>query len=393
MQAHKKRKTKTPSGPSGRETFFATCPPSVEPLLHQELRDLGYGRSESQVGGVLFHGTLKDAWKANLSLRTAIRVLWRLRRFRAMDGDELYRGIRKIDWKRFLNVSGSLLVNAQTSESELDHTLFIEQRVKDAIVDGFREEFGSRPSVSKSAPDLYVHVHLYRNRVTVSLDTSGDSLHKRGWRTFQGRAPLSETLAASILLLSGWDRRSPLVDPFCGSGTLLVEAALLGLGIPPGTYRKRFAFETFPEHDGRVYDAFRKASTQKPRRKLILRGVDSQRSTVKGALENLASAQLEDVVHIEHGDAREFDFKRGWNAWVVSNLPYGERVSEKRTLTTLYHSFGDVLRARCAGYHLALLLSDSSTLERHLRIEWDESYPLWNGSIPCLLRCKHLAHA
>ncbi|MEO2237202.1 MAG: THUMP domain-containing protein, partial [Candidatus Poseidoniia archaeon] len=173
-----------------------------------------------------FEGGMLDAWRANLWLRTAVRILWRLEQFEALDDDALYTAVRKIDWTRFVGPEGSICVSAQTRDSLLDHSRFIEQRTKDAIVDDLRDRTGARPNVDRDSADLNIHIHIFNNRVTLSIDTSGASLHKRGWRRYQGRAPLAETLAAGILQLSGWDQRSPLVDPFCGSGTFLVEAAL-----------------------------------------------------------------------------------------------------------------------------------------------------------------------
>jgi 23S rRNA G2445 N2-methylase RlmL len=215
---------------AGREIFFASCAPGIEPVLHEEARALRLAKVERQVGGVRFEGTMRDAWRANLYLRTAIRVLLRVARFEARDTDALYAGVSRVDWSRFLRTDGTFVVDARTKESALDHTLFVEQRVKDAVVDQFRSRSGRRPAVDKESPDLGISVHLFRDRCTVMVDTSGESLHKRGWRRFQGRAPLAETLAAAIVMLSGWDRRSPLLDPFCGSGTILIEGALLAGG-------------------------------------------------------------------------------------------------------------------------------------------------------------------
>jgi len=259
---------------AARESFFASCAPGLEPLLMAEARALKLPRLEQQTGGVYFEGTLADAARANLWLRTAVRVLMRLSRFQAAAADELYRGTAAIDWSRFLEPEGRLVVAAHSNESVLDHTLFVEQRVKDAICDQFRERTGKRPSVDKEAPDLGVHVHLFRDRCSLLVDTSGESLHKRGWRRYQGRAPLAETLAAAVVLDSGWDKRSPLVDPMCGSGTILVEAAWLALGIAPGSLRERFAFERWKEWEPALSARLRTEAQKSEQRstKLILRG-------------------------------------------------------------------------------------------------------------------------
>ncbi len=366
------------------ETFFATCAPGVEPTLHAEVRALRLAKSESQVGGVRFEGTLRDAWRANLHLRTAIRVLWRLERFRAATEDELYAGVGEIDWSRHLLPDGALSISAQTKDSTLDHSMFIAQKTKDAIVDQFRARHGVRPSVDREDPDLAIHVHLWRNRCTVSIDTSGDSLHKRGWRRFQGRAPLAETLAAAMVLESEWDRRSPLVDPFCGSGTVLIEAALIAANAPAGMFRDEFAFERLPDHDDDAWEEMRDEAIAavRPPPKLILRGRDIDPAAVKGARENLAAAGLDNLIEVDVGDALELDFKRGWNATIVTNPPWGERVGERDRLTPLYRDLGDLLRERCGGYRVALLCGHRP-LAQALGFPSADRRRVFNGAIEC----------
>lgn len=369
-----------------RERFFVTCAPGLEPLLHREMKELGLSKIERQVGGVYFEGSLRDAWRANLWLRTAVRVLMRLARFEATTSEDLYAGVQSVDWKRFLRSEGSLAVDAHSNESMLDHTLFIAQRAKDAIVDALRTERGVRPAVDKEDPDLGVYVHVFRNRCTVLIDTSGASLHKRGWRKYQGRAPLAETLAAAVVLQSQWDQRAPLVDPFCGSGTLLIEAALWAKGTAPGLFREVFGFERWVGHDAAAWAALRKEASAKSKKpaKLILRGRDRDPSTVAGALENAVSAGVAESIEFDVGDGLEYPWKRGWNAWVVSNLPYGERVADQRAAAVLQRTFGERLRAQCGGYHVALLgLKDEAS--RLLALPGTERTPLLNGGIECEL--------
>ncbi len=375
---------------AARESFFATCAPGLEPLLMAEARALKLPRLEQQTGGVYFEGSLADAARANLWLRTAVRVLLRLSRFRAEAADELYRGTQAIDWSRFLAPEGKLVVAAHANESLLDHTLFVEQRVKDAICDQFRARTGQRPSVDKDAPDLGVHVHLFRDRCSLLVDTSGESLHKRGWRRFQGRAPLAETLAAALVLDSGWDRRSPLVDPFCGSGTILVEAAWLALGIAPGSLRKQFAFERWKEWD-LAHSARLRAEAKKQELrpgKLILRGLESDAATLAGARQNLESAGVAEFVELERGRAESCEYKRGWNAWIGTNLPYGERIGDERELEPMLRAFGARLRERCAGWH-ATLLSGNPKLTQALGLQAQRTRAVQNGAIACeLVHCE-----
>lgn len=371
---------------SERHIFFATCLQGLEPVLHAEAKHLRLARIERQVGGVHFEGTLHDAWRANLELRTAGRVLLRVARFEAGDGDALYRGASGVDWTRFLSAGGTLHVQARSNQSQLDHTLFVEQRVKDAVVDGFREREGQRPSVDATEPDLRIHVHLFRDRCTLLADTTGAPLYKRGWRRTQGRAPLTETLAAGLLALSDWDGRSPLIDPFCGSGTILVEAALRASGIPVGSFRDGFAFERWPGHEAPRWRKLLEAA-RSPRplpKRLVLRGSDSDPARLEDARANLAAVGWEEQVQLELADAAEFAPRRGWNGWVVSNLPYGRRVGSIEPLVHLHRRFGARLREHCAGYHVALLtgdprLADALELHRPTRLG------LRNGPIECEL--------
>jgi len=239
-------------------------------------------------------------------------------------------------------------------------------------------------------PRLSIHVHLHRDRCTLSADTSGDSLHKRGWRQFQGRAPLAETLAAAIVLQSGWDRRSPLLDPFCGSGTVLIEAALLAGGVAPGTFRKRFGFERWPGHDAERWHASvaeARAQVRFPP-KLVLIGSDADPKSVDGARENLRSAGLEERIRIDVGDVDAFRPRLGWNAWIVTNPPYGERVGREADLAPIYRRFGAILRERCAGYHVAVL-SGNPVLAREIGLEPERRMRMKNGALECELLDRH----
>ncbi len=367
-------------------TFFATSAPGVESILHAEIKELKLARSERQVGGVRFEGTLEDAWRANLGLRTAVRVLLRLARFQAADADALYDTVAKIDWLSIVRPDGTLLVSAQTKESRLEHSEFVEQRTKDAIVDAFRARTGVRPSVDKDDPDLRVHVHLYRDRATLSLDTSGESLHKRGWRRAQGPAPLAETLAAAMVLRSGWDRRAPLLDPFCGSGTIPIEAALYACGTPPGIFRDRFGFERWLGHDRERYAEFKRSLSegrQRPRR-LQLLGSDLEPRQIEAARANAEGADVAEVVSFEIADARDFAPRRGWNAWIVTNPPYGRRVGSPAQLQELYRTFGSRLREHGAGCRLALLAGNPG-LVRTLNLGRHERVHIVHGGLACEL--------
>jgi len=370
---------------TGRHVFFVPCAKGLEPVLHEEVRALRLARVERQVGGVRFEGTLADAWRANLELRTAVRVLWRLARFPAPDGDALHAGVSTVDWSTLVAPEGTLWVDAQVRDSALTHSLFVSQRTKDAVVDQLLARTGRRPSVERESPDLCLHVHLYRDRATLSVDTSGDSLHKRGWRRAQGRAPLAETLAAGIVALSGWEARGPLLDPFAGSGTIVIEAGLMAARVAPGLLRS-FAFERLPGHDARAFAALKQTLAERRAlpKKLRIHGSDSDPTRIEEARANVAAAGLEDLVTLEVADAREFAPRRGWDATVVANPPYGERLGDAARLVPLYRAFGERLRERGAGFALALLTS-SSEHERALAIRGLSRVALQNGGLECTL--------
>jgi putative N6-adenine-specific DNA methylase len=371
--------------------FFATCAPGLEPVLHQELKELQMANIERQVGGCRFAGTRLDAARANLWLRSANRVLLRVARYECVTDTDLYEGALEVPWEKWLKPDGTLRVKARARDSNLTHARFVEQRVKDAICDRFRRDLGTRPNVGDRDVDLGISVHLYRDRVILSLDTSGEPLYKRGWREAQGRAPLPETLAAGVLLLSGWNRRAPLLDPFCGSGTLLVEAALMAADIAPGSFRS-FGMERWKDAQAVMFERLR-ADAQKRRRstrKLQLVGSDIDSERVQDTAANLAAAGIDANLQLEVKDARLFSPKAGWNGQVATNAPWGSRVGagDAERLFGLYRAFGTQLRQKCEGYGLALLAGNEQQLES-LAMPGDQQ-ELANGNQPCVLLLNKL---
>lgn len=367
---------------ASRSSFFVTCAPGLEPLLHAELKALRLSKLERQVGGVYFEGDLRDAWRVNLWSRCGVRVLMRVARFSCAEEEALYQSVREVDWSRFLEPEGRLVVDAHSNESHLDHTRYIEQRVKDAVVDQFRERFGARPSVDREEADLGLYAHLYRDRCTLLADTSGRSLHLRGWRQAQGKAPLAETIAAALVALSGWDQRSPLLDPFCGSGTVLIEAALAAMNVAPGTLGGDFGFERWRGHDARAFEAERKraCAAGRARGKGTLLGTDIEKERVDDARRNAEAAGVGDWVRFEVADAREFAPRAGWNGWIVSNLPYGQRIGAD--VGELYRAFGKRL-STCVGYHAALLTLDDDQATEALGLRNAAVTQVINGGLEC----------
>ncbi|MFT7668803.1 MAG: putative N6-adenine-specific DNA methylase [Planctomycetota bacterium] len=372
--------------PVSRTSYFVTCAPGLEPVLHEELRALRFAKVERQVGGAYFEGNVEDEMRANLELRTAVRVLRRLCRFRADDSESLYEGALAVDWSQYLAPGGSILIAAHTRNSELDHSHFIEQRVKDAICDQQRNVRGGRPEVDKDNPDLRIDVHLFKDRCTLSVDTSGEPLHKRGWRRFQGGAPLAENLAAGLVLLSGWDRRSPVVDPFCGSATLLIEAALIAADAAPGLYREHFGFQSFPDHNPKLWHRLKEAAKErrKPIKKLRLVGTDASSDVIGGAGANVVNAGLEENISLSVACAEDFKPKRGWNAWILTNPPYGERLGNARELADVYRRLGRALKDGASGYSL-VMFSGNKDLTTATGIKFASRMELANGALPCEL--------
>lgn len=379
---------------TGTYEFFATCAPGLEPVLHQELRDLKLARIERQVGGCRFDGRRSDAARANLWLRTANRVLLRVARFECSSDTQLYEGALEVPWEKWLRPDGTLRVKARARDSTMTHARFVEQRVKDAIVDRFRRDHGTRPNVGDKDVDLGISVHLYRDRAILALDTSGEPLYKRGWRMAQGRAPLPETLAAGVLLLSGWDRRSPVLDPFCGSGTLLVEAAMMAADMAPGSWRT-FGMERWRDAEPKIFERLRADAKKRLRsiKKLQLVGSDIDAARVEDAIVNLDSAGIGAMLHMEVQDARLFSPRPGWNGQIVTNAPWGSRVGagDGERLFSLYRAFGSQLRQKCSGYRLALLAGNQQQLES-LGVP-GEQRELANGNQPCVLLQQDLLGA
>jgi 23S rRNA G2445 N2-methylase RlmL len=370
---------------TGRLTFFASCSPGLEKPLLMEARALKLGKPEGQPGGVEFTGTMEDAWRANLHLRTASRVLLRLARFPAPDQISLYRGVAAVDWERFLTPDGTFLVHGRTVKSNIDNDMFVSMKTKDAVADVFRDKHGRRPSIDKEAPDVRIHIRLNRDRAILLVDTSGEPLFKRGWRKEQGLAPLRETLAAGCLMLSGWDKRAPLLDPFVGSGTILIEGALMAGGIPPGAFRDSYGFERFPGHDAARWQAMRSEAIGKGAvpKKLRLIGTDSDGSAIRGAIANIESAGLAGRIEVSRQSAGAFSPRPGWNAFIVTNPPYGERIGKMAPLVDLYRKFGKTLRERCVGYTAAVLCGNPELI-RELDIGGTR-HPMKNGGLDCEL--------
>lgn len=359
--------------------FFATAAKGTEPLLRDELNELGLPRVRADRGGVHFGAETGDAYRACLWSRIAQRVLEPLSEFACPNEDALYAGVKAVDWRRVLDAERTLAVRAACRSSRLTHTQYIAQRTKDAVVDQLRDELGARPNVDRRAPDVQLFVHLVKDRATVYLDYSGDSLHEHGFRHQQGAAPIKETLAAALVRYSGWDRASPLVDPMCGSATLLLEAGLWAARRAPGLSRPAFGFERWADFDAEA--ARRMAELRQEARDLALPlelsliGSDTDPKALEAARANATAAGLRVNLRAAPLSSAVPSADQGG---LVTNPPYGERLSRGSELGS---ELGAMLR-RFEGYQRGLIVPRSFELP----VRADRFLLVFNGALECELR-------
>lgn len=377
-----------------QEDFVAGCAAGLEELTRKEVVDCG-GTAVAVSGGlVAWRGQLETAYRMCLWSRYASRVLLRIGGFTVKDGDELYRRCLDQDWRHHLGLSGTLAVSSTlTGDAVIGHSHYSSLRVKDAIVDYFRKSGGRRPNVQKDKPDVRIHLHLEKEAASLYIDLSGDSLHRRGYRVSTGTAPLKETLAAAIVSLSGWNKDvssdTALVDPMCGSGTLLIEAALIWGDSAPGLFRKYYGFNGWLGHDPDLWQELvteavtrEEMGLEKKWPRLI--GYDNDPQMVAVARQNMINAGIEDKVEIR---CREIGHLHSpaHKGLIVANLPYGERLSEKEQIRFLYSGVGHILRSRFDGWRTGLFISDPDIADR-FGIQTEHSYKLYNGPMACRLQ-------
>jgi len=365
----------------------------TEEVLISELAELGVEARKAGRGAVSFLGTLEDGYRTCLWARTATRVLLELGHFPAESADQLYRGVSKIDWKQHLGPESSLAVTFAGQSQGINNTQFGARRTKDAIVDQLRSPSGQRPRVDLKNPDLRLNVHLRKDKATISVDLSGESLHLRGTRAVGGPAPLKETLAATILRIADWPKLSregaPLLDPMCGSGTLLLEAAGYALDIAPGLNRKRWGFSAWRGHDASLWKGLcREASARRDTaagRKPLLFGSDKSANQIQASLKNAERAGLGPLLHLQRCEVAERGVpSTGQPGLVVTNPPYGARIGDPDSLVPLYRNLGDMLRQRFLGWN-AFVLVDKGPLIGRIGLKPARRHVLFNGPIECRL--------
>jgi putative N6-adenine-specific DNA methylase len=366
--------------------YFATCARGLEPILAAELRDLGGRNVEPGRGGVAFAGDMALLYKANLWLRTAVRVLRPVLTAHVESPDELYAAVQTIDWSQVLTPDHTLAVDCNVRDSRITHSQYAARRVKDAICDQFVAKCGRRPSVDVERPMLPLNLHIHRNDAVLSLDSSWDSLHKRGYRPALTKAPLNEALAAGLILSTGWTGKTPLVDPMCGSGALPIEAAWIALRRPPGLTRKHFGFMGWMDFDIQLWTAVRDEARSAVLKKLpaFVGGSDVRTDAIEHARTNARAAGIGHLLTFDRRDLKEFRPPEGLPGVIVCNPPYGERIGEERELRPLYRLMGEVFRERCAGWACHVFTANEAPW-REIKIRPSASTPFWNGKIACRL--------
>ena len=355
----------------------------LEPVLANELTQLG--AKNVQVGRrmVSFTGDKEMMYRANFQLHTAIRILKPIKHFKALSADDVYEGVKDIDWTEYLSLDKTFAVDSVVFSEEFRHSKFVAYKVKDAIVDQFREKTGNRPNISVSNPDMRLHIHIAEDQCTLCLDSSGESLHRRGYRQESVEAPLNEVLAAGMILMTGWRGETDFIDPMCGSGTLLIEAALIARNMAPGLFRKEFAFEKWPDFDADLFDKIYNDDSQEREFTHHIYGYDVDIKAVNTARLNVKAAGLTSDITVEEQDFKNFTQPKE-KSIMVTNPPYGERISTSDLLGT-YKMIGERLKHQFTGNE-AWVLSYREECFTQIGLKPSIKIPLFNGSLECEFR-------
>ena len=355
----------------------------LEEILAEELTTLG--ANDIQIGRrmVSFTGDKRMMYKANFCLRTAIRILKPIKNFTAKDADEVYNQIQAIPWEEYLDVNKTFAIDAVVFSEEFRHSKFVSYKVKDAIVDYFREKTGKRPSVRINNPDVLLNIHIAQTTCTLSLDSSGESLHRRGYRQEQVEAPLNEVLAAGMVLMTGWRGECDLIDPMCGSGTIPIEAALIARNIAPGVFRKGFAFEKWVDFDSEMFDEIYNDDSQEREFTHKIYGYDNNPKANEIATHNIKAAGVSKDVTLKLQPFQQFEQPQE-KSIIVMNPPYGERISTN-DLLGLYQMIGERLKHAFVGNE-AWVLSYREECFDQIGLKPSKKVPLFNGALECEFR-------
>jgi putative N6-adenine-specific DNA methylase len=368
---------------SRSERYFATSPRGLEGVLAAELGPLGAAHIAITDGGVGFQGDARVAYRANLHSRVASRILWSVCSGSYRNEDDIYRALRVFDWEAHFDVGRTLRVDVSAIRSPLKSLDFLTLRIKDAVCDRFRDAAGTRPSVDTARPDVRIHAFLTSAQFTVYLDTSGEALFKRGYRSDANEAPVRENLAAGIVRLSGWTAEEALFDPMCGGATFLVEAASMALGVPPGAKRE-FGFEKLRSYDPALWKSVKdEAALNQPPAALQLFGSDRSARALESARLNLSAAGLGAMVQLAHADVLAVN-PPAPSGVLVMNPPYGVRTEDRDRLAEFYPKLGDALKRRFAGWRAHIFTADLR-LPKLIGLSPSRRIPLFNGALECRL--------
>lgn len=361
-------------------TFFG-----LEQVLTDELRALGAQKASPRKRAVTFEGDKKLLYKINFHCRTALRILRPIKKFDARTSDDLYQCIRQVNWNNYLAPENTFAVSAVVNDApEFNNSLFVAQRVKDAVCDRIRIKKGARPSVDLENPDLRLSIHLSGTRGTLSLDASGEPLYKRGYRAGGGAAPLNEVLSAGIIKMSNWNGQAPFVDPMCGSGTLPIEAAMIAMNRAPGLIGREYGFMKWPDYESELLDTIREEARAAALEECpaSIMGSDIDEDVLNFAKNNANNAGLKQAVKFSQTDISEIEPPQG-RGTMVANAPYGERL-ETDGLEHLYHRIGEAMRERFPGY-TCYILTGNPEAARAIRLKQASRRELYNGKIECQL--------
>lgn len=355
----------------------------LENVLAKELTDLGANNIQTGRRMVSFTGDKEMLYRANFQLHTAIRILKPIAHFKARSAEDMYDEVKKIDWSQYIGEGKTFSVDSVVYSEEFRNSRFVTYKVKDAIVDQFREHTGKRPNISVTNPDIRLNIHIAEDNATLSLDSSGESLHRRGYRQESVEAPLNEVLAAGMILMTGWQGETDFIDPMCGSGTLLVEAALIARNISPGVFRKEFAFEKWEDFDQDLFDEIYNDDSKERDFKHHIYGYDIDMKAVNTARLNVRAAGLSKDVSVEQADIKDFT-KPTDKSIMVTNPPYGERISTPNLLAT-YKTIGERLKHAFGGND-AWILSYREECFDQIGLKPSIKIPVYNGSLECEFR-------
>ena len=365
---------------NGNFEMIAKTYHGLEDVLAKELLQLGAQNIKTLRRAVKFKGDLGFMYKANLSLRTAVRIIKPIKNFKVRNEDQLYRELRNIDWEQYMTIDDKFAVDSFVNSPHFKHSLYVALKTKDAIVDQFRDKCGMRPDVDLDHPNLRINVHITDETCTLSIDSSGKSLHKRGYRLETNEAPISEALAAGLILLSGWDKKSHFVDGMCGSGTFLVEAAMIGANIPANINREHFAFQDWPDYDEELWHLIRSSQLKRAQDcygRVI--GYDLNPDTVASAKLNIANSGLEDYIEIHCENFFETKKPEG-PTHLVFNPPYGVRI--QGDIPEMYKSIGDTLKKNYSGAEAWFLTSHMDGL-KHVGLRASRKIEIYQAKLEC----------